>query len=518
MFGPDIQRLFLPARRRMGRWFYCASEVVVVLICLCLVFVKSGFAWQSGHFVDQETGYRRFVLTSGTAVEVEAFLQTKMPVASQYQIFVSPEIRRELVVVGDAEALMHCSRLIQEFETSGGTRSNAPGVAAQFTETAETKPVVNSARLVPLENKETAWQQVNLQRTDLLSIQSALVSLFDGRLASTLTRNGIIYEATLADQSTIRFGWDWETPVINLSGTTELIEQFGELVRQLDDTGDAPTRPSIVAYRNASTAAVHRLLDAYDTGASSANMGVQSAANSVPLVNESPNGFGTAPRQESAPNLNSMFPQSLGPPTADDTKPTERLRQIQDSIQIETLPDLGVIILRGRQKEVQELSRIIQELERLSAETQPEYQIVLLEHCRSESIEKILQTTSADLISGRSGRVTVTSLGKPNALLLIGWGEAIVAITDLIHKLDQPVAANTQFEVYRPTNADAGSLQAALDGFFKNRDGLGTNVQVITDERSNSVVAFGAPRDLAEVRRLVSELDVPNFRKKNRPV
>ncbi len=514
MLDLDFWRLFLLLTRRLRRSSLSMFLTAAGLICICWLLAGTSLARQTGSFAERETGYRRFVITSGTASEVEAFLQSKMPVASQYQIFVSPEIKRELVVVGDADALQLCSRLIQEFEMAGATRSNSPATEARFTASPAAEPPANSARLLPAANEGTGWLQVGLQRTDLRFMQAALTGLFDGRLSSKPTRNGILNEVTLADQSTIRFGWDWETPVINLSGNADQITQFGDLIRQLDDTADADSKPSVVAYRNASTAAVHRLFDVYDTGASTANAGYQLPGSSIPSVNEFAPSLGSGSTQEPVPGANSALPQTLSNPITDDFKPTEKLRQIQDSIQIETLPELGVIILRGRQKEVQELSRIIQELERLSAETQPEYQIVLLEHSRSESIEKILQNTSADLISGRSGRVTVTSLGKPNALLLIGWGEAIVAITDLIHKLDQPVAPNTQFDVYRLTNADAESLQLALDGFFKNRDGLGTNVQVITDDRSNSVVAFGAPRDLAEVRRLVSELDVPNFRKK----
>ena len=48
-----------------------------------------------------------------------------------------------------------------------------------------------------------------------------------------------------------------------------------------------------------------------------------------------------------------------------------RLRQLGDNVEIETLPDLDVIILRGRDPDVDEVARIIAELERLSAETIP---------------------------------------------------------------------------------------------------------------------------------------------------
>src|SRR5690606_10865195 len=60
-------------------------------------------------------------------------------------------------------------------------------------------------------------------------------------------------------------------------------------------------------------------------------------------------------------------------PPADDPNAIrrQRLRQLGADVDIETLPDLDVVILRGNQRDVDEVIRMIEEIERLSAENEP---------------------------------------------------------------------------------------------------------------------------------------------------
>ena len=44
------------------------------------------------------------------------------------------------------------------------------------------------------------------------------------------------------------------------------------------------------------------------------------------------------------------------------------------------------------------------------------------------SMVQIINLVAEDLIGGRQGKIHITPLVKPNALLLIGWGEAVTAI------------------------------------------------------------------------------------------
>ena len=176
-------------------------------------------------------------------------------------------------------------------------------------------------------------------------------------------------------------------------------------------------------------------------------------------------------------------------------------------VEVQTLPDLDVIILRGRDRDVQKLTEIIQELERLSRETQPLIRIYQLRFARSEAVAEIVQQVSDDLTGRRQGRVSVTPLVKPNSLLLIGWGDAIDSMLELIRKLDVSVAPETQFDVFRLRHASASLIVNTLTQFFTGRQGLGPQVQALADVRTNSVIVYAAPRDMAEVKRLIESLD-----------
>ena len=179
-----------------------------------------------------------------------------------------------------------------------------------------------------------------------------------------------------------------------------------------------------------------------------------------------------------------------------------------EDLEVQTLPDLDVIILRGRDQDVEQLTKIIRELERLSAETKPRIYIYPLTHTLGSSMAQIIDKVQPDLVGGRQGRVTVTPLVKPNALLLIGWGEAVESIIELISKLDQPVPPESQFSVFALKHAVATTVQQTIQQFFVTRTGLGPKVQSAVDARTNSLIVYASPRDMAEVKRLVEELDV----------
>ena len=198
-------------------------------------------------------------------------------------------------------------------------------------------------------------------------------------------------------------------------------------------------------------------------------------------------------------------------PRPDERRPAQparpRLPALDSDLEVETLPDLDAIILRGRPRDVEELRRIIEEIERLSAETQPEIDIVYLNHVSCEALAAIVKQVDPELTGGRQGRASAVALVKPNALLLIGWGEAVKSIKELARKLDQPVAPETQFRVFRLRHAAAAAAQTTMQNLFTKQTGLGPQVKVTADVRTNSLIVQAAPRDLEEVDLLVQRLD-----------
>ena len=203
-------------------------------------------------------------------------------------------------------------------------------------------------------------------------------------------------------------------------------------------------------------------------------------------------------------------PRNSSPNASGQANPTPSLPLQQfEGVQVEMLPEIDAIILRGRDQQLNDLAEIIKQLDEASRLIQPEIEVVVLQHASSEAISKLIVETQEKLVGTRQGRVTTTPLIKPNAVLLIGWGEALKAAKELIAKLDLPVAPNSQFAVFQLRHADATALQTQLRTFFSNREGLGPVIQSMVDDRTNAIVVNAAPNDLQEISLLIQQLDVP---------
>jgi type II secretion system protein D len=185
----------------------------------------------------------------------------------------------------------------------------------------------------------------------------------------------------------------------------------------------------------------------------------------------------------------------------------EVIRDVGVDVEIETLPDLDVIIVRGRERDVEEVARMIEEIERLSALAEPKIEIYTLQHVGGEQLSDLIRQVQQELVGSRQGRVSITPLVKPNALLLIGWGEAIRAVKEMIARLDRPVDAATQSRIFRLEHAAAAQVATTIQQFFQSRPGLGPEVLATADLRTNSILVQASPRDMQEVELLIRRLD-----------
>lgn len=186
-----------------------------------------------------------------------------------------------------------------------------------------------------------------------------------------------------------------------------------------------------------------------------------------------------------------------------------------EGVQLQMLPELDAVILRGRDRQLTDLAEIIKRLDEASRLSRPEIEVIPLNHVNSESLASLIATSQEKFIGGRQGRVTVSPLGSPNALLLIGWGESMVAMKELILKLDQPSSTDSSFTVIPLKEALAAEVQTQLQNFFRSRPGLGPVIQSASDSRSNLLIVHASPRDLLEIRRLVEQLDVKPYADKH---
>jgi type II secretory pathway component GspD/PulD (secretin) len=185
-------------------------------------------------------------------------------------------------------------------------------------------------------------------------------------------------------------------------------------------------------------------------------------------------------------------------------------------VQIQYVPELGQIILKGSTRDVSRVMELIDEIEQKATLTQPDSEVVILEHADANAVAALLDQLYEDVLESRQGDVSITSLDSPNGLLLIGRSEAIVSLKELIAKIDIPVDEASRLRVFRLQHASATDAEETIRDFFTNqpgsddelRPGIGIRVRVLADYRTNSLVVAAAPRDMQEVTRLVNELDV----------
>lgn len=225
-----------------------------------------------------------------------------------------------------------------------------------------------------------------------------------------------------------------------------------------------------------------------------------------------------SPNQPNQPNLNPN-----GQPNQ--AEPGERreavisgdlpglIGNLRGEVSIEAVPDLGVLVIRGNDQDVQSVLQVIQTLESLSAGQQPVIELLGLEHVDSAALSQLLESVYGRLATVRNrgteapSRVAVIPIVKPNAVLIIAPEGEMDAVLDLATQLDQPVEPATEFQVFRLKSALATNAATTIESFYNERAGLGTRVNVIADIRTNSLVVAARARDLAEIAALVRRID-----------
>ena len=185
-------------------------------------------------------------------------------------------------------------------------------------------------------------------------------------------------------------------------------------------------------------------------------------------------------------------------------------------VQIEFIEEIDLVIIRGRPQDVERALKVIDEIKRQAKESQPEVEIYPLKNANGEAVATLVTQLYETVYAPRQGSVSITALGQPNALLLIGRAEVVKSVKDLVEKIDQPLDPQNQLKVIPLLHASSEDLQARIREFFVNnpgtdttiRTGLGTRVKILSDYRTNSLIVQAAPREMVEVEKLIAELDV----------
>jgi len=177
-------------------------------------------------------------------------------------------------------------------------------------------------------------------------------------------------------------------------------------------------------------------------------------------------------------------------------------------VQLEFVEGLDVIILKGHQRDVARVARIIEEIERLTDETQPVIEIVHLEYMNSEAMAELVAQVYDQILSPRAGQVSITALTNPNALLLIGRQDSLQTVINMIRRIDQPSDPSKLLRVFALRHMSAVDAEERLTRLFADPTGLGTRLRIVSDYRSNTLVVEASPRDLDEVATILKGMDV----------
>lgn len=372
---------------------------------------------------------------------------------------------------------------------------------------------------------EVATRSVELQQAKVNDVSRTLRELLKARIAST--EESGTFELKNANGDVIRVIPEFAQNRFQLQGDQAFAEQVEKLIRMFDPIGaTAETKTKVMPLKGVDPKKVQEAVEAYrqhqphpgkkpgegdqsnfETPFSTEiSMGPEKAKGPTPfkLVAFQPGG-----------DLGGVGGDAGGPMIGGDDALNGRLKNIGVDVQVETLPDLDVIILRGNERDVQEMTKILEEIERISQETEPTIEVYNLKHVDSQSLATLIQRTNNDLVGWRQGKVSVTPLVKPNALMLIGWGEAVKAVRDLIVKLDQPLPADSEFQVFSLKHSGVAAAQRTLTEYFATRPGLNGSVQVIADSRTNALIVQAPPREMQEVIKLIEQIDAPESKAVN---
>jgi len=436
--------------------------------------------------------------------QVAADLQVHFPPSSGARIVA--EERTGQVIVSATPALH--ARIARHLGSVGEAPSDAP--------TTQAVPVTV---LPPSAAHESTLDTVTvpLARLSVADMATTLGVLWGRKLSpmATTDKDVTSFMVNLPGRTQLEVHLHRRPNRIVIRGSREYAERCARLVQALDadgGTGEKGTR--VVSLRGAASPFVRDALLAVKTpGPRLAARRVEKGT--VPLLarmfqQQDENGAtdGETPAEddqatEAPADVNSDMLDD------DDAQEDDDDAALSGPVEIEQLEGLDAIIVRGSQRDVERVMRLVDEIEQLSLETEPVVEVHHLAHVDSEAMADVIGPLYNDELAPRQGHVSITALVRPNALLVIGRKESVQGAIDLVTRLDQPGGPKSQFDVFRLRHATASAAAGTLNQFFAGATGLAPRINVTADGRTNALIVQAGPRDLVEAAQLIKRLDVP---------
>lgn len=203
----------------------------------------------------------------------------------------------------------------------------------------------------------------------------------------------------------------------------------------------------------------------------------------------------------------------MGTPPAASSQSVPNTLNLRGEVNVQAVPDLGILILKGNEADVEKVTRIVQQLETMSVGSLPAIHVLTLSSVNSEAMAELMTQVYEELASVRARggdgekEASFIPVVKPNAILILAPEIDLPSILELAGELDRPVDPEAEFEVFSLRNAIATQVVTNIEGFYEERGGLATRVRIIADSRTNAVIVQGRPNDLSEIGRLIEKMD-----------
>lgn len=345
-------------------------------------------------------------------------------------------------------------------------------------------------------------------------LEDALTRLAGSKLEVTTENNGEIAQLKIQNQHGLNdlLRIDRRNNQINILGTGPSVSAWTQVVHSLDaGQADPNSTTHIVPLAPAQPRSINRMIQ------------LVKATRQQPNAQDDPND-----------------------PNAPATAVIDQRGETADSgllgdVQIEVVDSVGLIIVKGSKRDVARTLQVIEQIKSQAAKTEPLVEIMQLQHSNSEAVANLVTQLYERIYQPRQGTVSITALVQPNALLLIGRPEVVESVKTLVAKIDTPLEVTDQLKVIRLEHASAVDLETRIASFFQGtttgaggipqaqgaaaggagaqgnfQGGLATKVRVSSDYRTNALIVKASPREVAEVEKLVKQLDVQSSETENR--
>ena len=546
-----------------------ANLAAFVARCLCVCLLAAALTSAANAQSSLPAGSRAYQLRHREAAEIAPQLRTMLSgVGDATNVYVDQELNR-LIVQGSAQAQQIASQLVGALDQPSAARPNTqPAAVARAYRTVDRDPRetaqtlqkqfpdarieadVRTGQVVALASEATqhqiaaalgdpsaqpaagAAQQAlaprghQLQNMTWREFETQLRQMWGERVALSTTQTGEVATIVLATRTGPRavMQIDRRTNVVTFDDAGREAHVWEQVARAIDLPRDSDERTQLISLRDADPAQVQRAV-ALVQATSPLAADDENATATVQLGGGNRTRWGgdlaanlfqpgAQPGNEQAPQPAAQ-PAAPGPAGEAAADAAAEGSGLIGPVQIEFLEGMDAIMIRGHKRDVERVRKIIEDIERLSQETQPLVEVYPLEFVNSQAVTTLVTELYEEILSPRQGQVSIRALVEPNAILLIGRKESIDVVKDLIQKLDRPMAPSSRFEVLRLKHVSAIDAETAIRNFFVERPGqgtdlrtgLGTRVQVIADYRTNTLIVQASPRDLSEVKRLIESID-----------